>query len=572
MTGVFFNGRQLITPQSASFLDDSAMFNPNASVGNAAALIGRAYGVKPLTAHTFGSAKEAVDAINPDDATRKAIERAFDPSAEVSGASRLVYIGVNPATQASLALKDAGNATVIALAASAYSRRGNQVKVKIEAASVAGKKVTTQLGNSYYSQDNIARSAFDVRYAGAAAAVTLSVAGAAVTLSVDATPTVLDLNDYPTVQELVDRINAVAGFTANVLDGNGGKPALQGLDFITNVDCKSATVTVTAHLQAVIDWINGPAEGFVTATRPANVGALPVNIPFTYLTGGTDGVVTNAEWQAAFDALQMVDVQCITALSDLPAIHAMADTHCSFMSNRTKRLRRNFAGAGTGMTIATAKAAAKALNSDRTAYTPGGVYDYDTANNLVLFPAWVAAAALCGAFSGSNPGTAMTNKSFKFRGLEMKLRNPTDTDELIPAGVLCFEDTEEGIKCVQSVSTWLNNDNYNRVEVSTGIAADYTLRAVQEAIDGVRGKKGSPRTLQEAIQRADTRLKELSQPEATGGVGVLVGDAKNPPYRKLTGRLDGDVIRIEYEASVVVPTNYVLQTAHAVPYSGAAAA
>lgn len=568
---VFFNGRLLVTPQSASLLDDSAMFNKNISVGNVAALIGRFDGLEPFKAHRFGGANEAL-AIVQDEIARKAIEKAFDPSAETTGPSTLVLIPVAPATQAALTLKDAGATDAIVLNATMYGRRGNQIKVKVENASVAGKKLTTQLGNDYFSADNVARNAFNLRYTGAEASGAVTISGTQLVLKAGgAAVDTIELVDFPTVQELVDRINAVAGFTANVADGNGAAATLNALDFVADADIKTALYIVTAHLQACIDWFNGATEGFINATRAASAGAVPANVAFTYLAGASDGVVTNAEWQKAFDALQNEDVQWITPLSDSASVHAMADTHVSYMSNVSKKKRRNISGMGNGVTDAQAKDAAKALNSDRTSLVHLGIYDYDAKGKLKLYPAYVTAALLAGMFSGVNPGTALTNKTIKARGLERKLRNPTDTDQLILGGVLCVEDTDEGYKVVQSISTWLTNDNYNRVEQSVGAACDFVLRNVQEAIDGVRGKKGNPRTMQEALSRAETRLQELARPEPMGP-GVLVGDEANPPYRKLSVSLDGDVMRVEYECSPVIPVNYVLQVAHAVPYSGSASA
>jgi hypothetical protein len=53
---------------------------------------------------------------------------------------------------------------------------------------------------------------------------------------------------------------------------------------------------------------------------------------------------------------------------------------------------------------------------------------------------------------------------------------------------------------------------------------------------------------------------------------VLAGDDVNPPYRNIQASLEGDVLRIEFECSPVIPVNYVLATIYAVPFSGAAAA
>lgn len=563
---VFFNGRQLSTPQSASMLDDSAMYNKNTSSGNVAAIIGRSDGGKPFTALRFGSATEARAVLKGDDVTLKAIERAFDPSAETTGQAELIFVRINPATQASAALNDGSSNPVINLVSSDYGIANNQIKYKIESGTLSGKKLTTQLANAYFTQDNVARNAFDVLYAGSGTG-TISVADASVTLKVAGSAVAtLDLTVFSTIQSLVDRINTLAGFSANVRDGNGEKPSLHGLDFVTDADCKTAQLIVTAHLQACVDWFNGLAEGFVDATRVANAGTLPANVPFTYLAGATNGTVTNTQWQQAFDVLQQEDVQWVTPLSELSAIHAMADAHVAFMSSTTNSKRRAICGDATGIADSAALIAAKALNSDRTSYTHLGAYDYNSAGVLTLYPAYCVAASLSGMFAGVTPGTALTNKSTKWRGMERKLRIPTDTDALIDGGVLCMSDTANGIKVVKSNSTWLVNDNFNRVEQSTGAACDYTLRTVQEAVDQVRGKGATPRTLADALSRAETKLQQLSQPEPVGP-GILVGDVDNPAFRKLQGSIDGDVISISYECSPVVPANFILQTAHAVPFS-----
>lgn len=569
---VFFNGRLLRTPTSASFLDDTGMFNKNITVGNVAVLIGRADGGKPLTALRFGSAEQGRKTLIGDDTTLKAIEKAFDPSSETAAPQEVIFIRINPATQAALTLKDASNGDAIRLVSTDYGRRNNQIKVKVESGSIRGKKLTTQFGNAYFSADNVFCDAFDLRYAGVEAAGAVTVSGTQIVLKAGSEiAATIELTDFPTVQELIDRINAVEGFTANVIDGNGDKPALQGLDFVTDLDVKTAVVKMTANLQACIDWFNGTSEGYVTASRAPGAGAAPANIGFTYMAGATDGNVTNAEWQAAFDVLQGIDAQWIAPLTASAAVHAMTDAHVAFMSSTTRKKRRAFVGDGNAVPIDAALTAAKALNSDRTSYLYQGIYDYDPKGKLKLYPAYVAAAMLAGMAAGVNPGAALTNKTVKVRGIEVSPRNPTDTDVLLAGGVLPLEETEQGLKVVQSITTCLWSDNYTRVEQSVGAAADFVLRNVEEAVDTVRGKKGTPLSMSEIKSKAETRLRELARPEPMGP-GVLVGDEKNPPFRHLQVSLDGDVVRLEYECSPVIPINYILQVAHALPYSGVASA
>ena len=565
---VFFNGRLLTSPTTASVVDDSAMNNKNLTVGNVAAFVGRSAGGKPNTALRFGSPSEAVAALVEGELLT-AVLKAFDPSAQTGGPSTVVAVRVNPATQAALALANSSAATVINLTSTDYGLRANQIKVKIEAGSVSGKKLTTQLGNAYYTQDNVARNALKIRYSGALATAVMTITGTALVLQAPTGTEVanIDLNSYKTVQELVDRINVVPGFSASAQDGNGTKLALNGLDYVTAQDVKTTDFVVTANLQAIVDWFNSTSEGFITATRAANVGTLPVNIPFTYLAGGSDGTVTNSEWAAAFTTLQSVDVQWVTPVSSDASIHAMADTHVAFMSTVGKSERRAIVGTATGTSDADAVLAAKALNSDRTSLVHLGFYDYDASGALVLQPPYLLAALIAGAFSGVNPGTALTNKSLKVRGLERKLRNPTDTDVLINGGVLCVEDTPTGYKVVQSISTWLNNDNYNRVEVSTGVACDFVVRNWRNALDVLRGEKANQLLLARAASITESTFRELARQEPQGP-GVLAGDEENPPYKNIRFTIEGDVLRGEAQVSPVIPANYVLLTLFAVPYSG----
>lgn len=565
---VFFNGRLWVSPVTASIVDDSAMNNTNVGVSNVLAIIGKSEGGQPFTALSFGSATEARAALISGESL-KAIENAFDPSAQTTGPSTVIFVRVNPALQSTLSLLDAAGLPSIDLASQDWGLHTNGIKFKVETASANGKKVTSQFGNNYYSSDNIYRNALSVSYSGASLTATISVDANTATLKYGTATSVIDLNSFNTIGSLVDRINAEAGFSAAVLDGNIEGIALNGLDFIANQDVKATPFTVTANLQAVVDWINGTGEGYVTATRSVNAVAVPANLPFTYLAAGTDGMVTMTEWQNAYDALQSVDAQWVVPISPMPAIHAMNDSHCSYMSNIARMERRGIVGGDIGTTDLLAIAAAKALNSDRTSYTHLGFYDYDTNGKLTLYPPYIMAGLLAGMFSGVNPGTALTNKSIKVRGIERNLRNPTDTDILINGGVLCVENTKKGYKVVKSITTWLVNNNYNRVEVSVGVACDFTSRAVRDAVDDLRGAKGSPSLLADAISRVETALRQLSVPEPMGP-GVLVGDKLNPPYKNITAALSGDVLRIEYQASPVIPANYILLVMHAVPYSGSA--
>lgn len=570
--GVFFNGQLLITPVTASAVNDDAMRNQNLSVGNAVAIIGASAGGQPKTALTFGSPEEAVRTLVSGPLLDSVIH-AFNPSNETNGPSRVIGVRVNPALQATGVLKDATAANVINLTSAGYGAGENQIKIKVEAGSVSGLRVTVQKGDTYYTADNLLRNAFTVRYSGAAATAALTVTGTTAVLQAPLATTVatIDLTAYPTIQALVDRINLVTGFTAVVGDANYSKPSLNGLDYVTDLDVKTATQTILGNLQAVVDWLNGAQQDLVRATRVTAVGKPPAVSAFAFLSSGSDGTTTNTDWSDAFQALQTVDVQWVSPATPDASIHAMTSAHVSFMSVTARRERRGACGMDVSSTDAAAIAAAKALNSDRISLMHIGHYNYNAAGVLTLYPAYITAGLVMGGFAGVNPGTPLTNKSVKVQGLERKLRNPVDTDILINGGVLCIEDTPRGYKVVKSISTWLTNSNYNRVEQSCGVALDFTVRNVREAVDVLRGQKGNPLVLSRATSITESTLRQLALTEPQGP-GVLAGDKDNPPYRNISAKLEGDVLRIQFECSPVIPVNYVLVTVFAKPYSGSATA
>ena len=569
---VFFNGRLIVSPATASVINDSALQPQNASIGNIVALIGRSAGGKPKTPLRYGSPQEAIRDLVSGELV-DAVRAAFDPSPETGGPQTIVVVRVDDAVQSVGVLKDSTNADVVNLTSVNYGIRENQIQVKVEAGSISGLRITTKRGNDFYTKDNIERRAFSVHYTGAEATGTATVTGATVVLAAPAGTTVatLDLTQFPTVIDLVDRINVVPGFEAAVLDASYNSPALQGLDFVAAQDIKTAPFIVKGDLQAVVDWLNGPTQDFVRATRVNGAGKPPAAVDWTFMASGSDGLTTFDDWAEAFEVLQTVDVQWITPISGDPAIHALADTHAHYMSNVALRERRVICGTVLNTTDLQAVDMAKALNSQRTSLVHIGHYNYDAVGRLVLYSPYITAAIVAGAFSGVNPGTPLTNKAIKVRGLERNLRNPTDTDVLINGGVFCVEKTDDAYKVVKSISTWLNDRNYAKVEQSTGWALDFTARRVREALDVLRGAKGGPISLQRSISITESALRELAKAEPQGP-GVLVGDAQSPAYRNISAQLEGDVLRVQFECSPAIPVNYVLVSIFAVPYSGTAAA
>lgn len=566
----FFNGRLWSTPSVMSVVNDTAMQPVSLTIGNILCIIGASDGGQPLTPLMFGNPSDALSVLKSGPLC-DAVVRSFAPSPQTNGPSKVMAVRVGQATQATLTLNDGSASPVIDLMTGQYGL--TLTNIKIAAGSTTGKLVTVTDGNTYYSQDNIARTAFTIQYTGAQASATILVSGTTVTLAAPSGVTVatLSLASYQTVAALVAVINSVSGFSATISDGQSGATiTANGLDFVsTPTDVKTAPYSVLANLQAIIDWINGPNEQFISAVRHAGAGTVPAVIGTTYLTGGTSPVPITGDWTSALTMLQSQSVQWIVPLTGDASIQASVDAHCQFMSGAGRKERRQLCGPAIGTSTAAVAALPVAINSDRTSICYPGYYAFNAQGQRTLYDSFYTAALIAAGFSGINPGDAMTNKVLAVNGFEFALKEPVDTDALIQAGVLCCMQEPDGFKVVRSISTWLSSNNFNRVEVSCGAAVDFTVANVRAALNSLKGGRQDPITLGRAISLTETALFELSVPEPQGP-GTLVGNAASPPYKNITASIVGDVLNVAFQCSPVIPTNFIPITVSIVPFTGTA--
>jgi hypothetical protein len=462
------------------------------------------------------------------------------------------------------------------LESSDYGLNANRIKTKIQSGTVVGTKYAyTKFGSDEYYKDNLGATYFTLKYTGAEASGLVEVTAGAINVSAgdpgsEALLYTCDLTVYDTVGKAVDFFDSKPDIDAVATAEYRDYGVATKLDYVEDVSISGQTPTeITANLQAIIDWFNSLSEPFVTAYRPSESGAVPPNFDWVYLGGATVTTPITANWQTCFDLLQSEDVQCVIPLSSNASIHAMADTHCQFMSNNGAMERRTIVGGALNESQEEVIERAMDLNSDRCYLVSPGFKDYSDNGVLTTYPPYILAALLGGMICGSDPGTSLTNKTVSVRGLELKYRVPTDTDSLLQAGVIPVVVTRQGYKIAQSVSTWLANDNYNRVEMGTGFAVDFVARNIRNNLQDLVGRKGTPAVLAEAVSRVESQLKELARP-APLGPEVITGDEENPAYKNITATLEGDVLRVFFVCSPVVPVNYIPVGISVVPYSGSA--
>ena len=576
--GFFFGGQFYITPTTVGSVDDSAESPSNLTIGNTLAIIGVCDGGKPGQVYSFGSPDQATAALVSGPLCDACV-KAFNPSDEVNAPNLVKALRVGSSSPSIIELLDSDGAASIIASSTAYGVTLPPPRIKVEHGTNPGTlKLSIAQGQNYVVRDNLGGYLLSASYNGlaASAAVTISDNILEVQAPLNTVIGTLPFTQYTVVQDLVDFVNTFTGFAAspangltqylvfNAMDNFGA--VLKGADGISN-----GTVSATANIAAIVQWMNSGAQTFVTGVAAPMAANPPVPIPWTYLAGGITPAIALADYVNGLEILQGIDLQWLAVLSGDPAVHAATDAHVQYMSTVGRKERRAFVGPNAGTSMTQAMALPINLNSDRTAICWPGYYDYNTTGQLVLRDPFYLAAIVAAGFAGSSPGTPMTNKAITVRGIETPIRNPTDTDQLIQSGLLTFDLEPDGYKIVRSISTWLVNNNFNRVEISTGAATDYMVATVRAALNVLKGSRGDPRVLGRAMSITQTALSQLAVPPPIGP-GVIVGDAANPAFRNIRASLTGDALTVTFEASPVIPLNFIGIAISIVPYSGTASA
>lgn len=599
---VFFNGNLLVTPQTASAVNDDAMLNQNLSVGNVLAVVGESMGGEPMKVLEFSNPNEARRVLQSGPLC-DAVVAAFAPSSQTGSPQTVSAVRINKVDKSSLkvsAISSVYPGNYGTFKAKNFGLEGTRLRIKIEVGTSPNLRTLTVAGGvganvwTKTQKDiggiglKITNNTFDCELSFLRTPDDIAVGKLHMHIGASNENTIeFDLASFPTLGDLTDYLETFkdnGGAQAFTFEYDRNHP--EDRDFASNaidpgIVLKTpfgqtpSPVALTWRAYALKKWVDDNLGEFMEfVPDAANAGAWREGIQpmdFTYLIASGTKPVTATDWSDGLALLERRDVQWVHVATGNPAIHAQLMSHVQVCSTTFRRERRAICGTELGVSNEDAIKAAKALNNPRISLVHIGHYAYDLNGKLVLRPAYCTAGLVAAGFAGVNPGTPLTNKTLAVQGLERDLINPSETDLLIKGGVMPIENTETGYKVTQSISTWLGDSKYNKREQSCGVAVDFAVRNVRQALDVLRGEKQSPILLARAVSIAKGALTELARPEPQGPA-VLVGDENSPAWRNVSATVEGDVLRVQFEASPVIPNNYVLVTMYAVPYSGSATA
>ena len=563
-----FGGTVTRRPTVRALINDLALIPLGSGQLPVVVLIGTAEGGEPGVPEPFISPSRATARVRGGD-LKIGIERAY-----IGGATTIYTVRVNPATRATKTFPDAAAADSIVVNSANWGVRDNSNWLSIATGSIAGsKKLTLGVGpTTALVKDNLYRNVLSIQYIGLGTAAAMTINTTALTVDVTGgggEDLSAAFTDFQTARDLVAYIDSQEMYTCTLVDPNPENLTLGVFDFVTAVDIKTAAVTATATLDEIVRWLNSSAQNLVTATRATGAGLPPANVTTTYLAGGTEGTVTADSWQAAIDSLETwTNAAYLVPLTSDATYHGKVLTHVIAMSQDGRRPRRAFVGAALGeknATLSAYLARAAALNSDRMALVIQG-FSPETPSGQILTqqaPCFLA-AQVAGMQSALPVGEPLTQKPFStISRLEWV---PTRAElEIGLAGQLLMIEQDEsrgGFRISRGLSTWLANDAFHRVEISTGVAVDTVVRDLIFALDPFLGRKASPDVL---AQIASATVSQLKTEERNG---VIVGDVAHPAFQAVVVELQGDAVYVECQISPVIPLNFIALTLHCVPYTG----
>jgi len=362
---------------------------------------------------------------------------------------------------------------------------------------------------------------------------------------------------YETIEEMVNYINDHAKYTASILTSTPLDLSTE-LDSLASHDIKDPDEEILlSDLQALIDAMNESVWAEFNYYAAATTRAVPDNeTSWVYFSGAVDGSYDETAYGVSLSLLEEEDIQFVGSSNEDNAVHALIKTHCEKMNSTMGKNERQFIlGGAAGESIVQSKARALELTSDAGMIKYPGFKHWDF-NDLSKKKTWSPAyyaAKVIGMVVSLAIQEPITNKSVDVLEWEKKL-TITEAEELIKAGVSCGIASRSGrLVNARGVTTnqgdKLQQCEFSMMRISLFISKDLRTAVEQSFI----GRAMSNTMIGKVDAVAVGRLSDYSD------MGLFVG---NPPYWGYKKDIQGDVIRIDYDANVTPPMNFMFIASH----------
>ena len=384
----------------------------------------------------------------------------------------------------------------------------------------------------------------------------------------------LAISGFATINDFATYVNTLAGYSASAGSAVIGQQPLTSLD-------KSPTGSpwsIGSTFGAKTGRIKQDASKFYTtllnngilvqlADQPA--AGLPAPESLSFLSGGTKGATTDATFNAAIDALEMVSGNFVVPLFSRDAvddiadnltdagssytyanIHAYTKSHVLRMSTALKkRARQCFLSIRS--TFVNDKNVASNLATNRATCTFLDVKDVSPAGGVKQFHPWMGAVKAA-AMTAAAGYRGIVRKGINISGAlqaagDFHLTNDTQIVDALESGLLVMEhDTTGGWFWTADYTTYGANNNfvYNSIQATylADIIALSTAQKMQKAFVGqslADVTAGLAKSTLEAIAREYLELK-LIAPSDDAPTGI----------KNIKVKIDGPAMKVAFEVKL----------------------
>lgn len=567
---VYFNGELLTIPGAYSTTDVSAMSTKGDSdTAKVIALIGECTGGEPGVVQFFTEPTAARKVLKSGELL-KACEKAWNPvsksktGVKLDGANLIACIRSNEATKSSTTINDGQ------LVISSKDWGANTAfQVKLQDGTVKGsKKLVTydQVNGTYETIDNIG-ALFTLKYTGSQkyaevniqssddgySYLTTKVGEDAGTATEDI-KIKLDRIKIKSIKTLIGEIQAYENYQLVIPGNYNPRLKVTDLDEVSALDITSAQ-PITAVYADMKSKLENSSQLIELTKFDASKGKIE-NFDYTTLEGGTEGV-SPASWVKFFDALSNYDIFYIVPLTGDKAIHAELIAHINELSGSMGRERRCVLGGNIGETLLETIDRSKTAAFDRVQVVYGGFWDYDSNNELTLYPPYILAAQHAGRAAYLEDGEPATHDVYRMAAPEYKLER-NEITQLLQNGVLAFEfvlgktgTSQSYVRLVQDLTTDVLSTDTVHTERATGALADSINKQIREELDDLlTGRKTTSSDLTSAKNRIISILDDRKR--------------KNQiiDYKDVYVTKSGTVTEVDFSVAPAEPNNFTLITAH----------
>lgn len=399
----------------------------------------------------------------------------------------------------------------------------------------------------------------------------------------------LTLSDYPTLADLVSVINSKTHYQCKVTTARDGNLPVTALDRVSAATIASTFGAYAGRIKIdAYRFFNKVSESAVvqlgeTTVERANLG-LPKPQPasdYTYLAGGSKGSTSDAQVQAAIDALEDVDGNFLVPLFSRDAsedildsetessssytidtINAYARTHCSKLSTLKRRKNRQ-AIVSKRDTFNDCRDAASNTNFFRCNMTFMDVKNTST-SGIKQFKPWMG-AVMAAAMQAAAFYKPIFNKALNIQGAlqaegDYKPNRDSDQENALDAGLMPMKFVKgTGWIFVSDQTTYGKDNNFvfNSLQ-ATYVADIVALTCAQRMEKAFVGKSVADVDAALAVVALESIMEDLMRLK-------LIAKSDDAPrgYKNVLIKISGPamVVRVEIKlagAIYFVPINFLV--------------